>query len=202
MIKELKKDSMLKYKDVVLRYFREGDIEKFIEWNVYDSEWKLWDAPWQNRDRSEEKTREFLAEVLKRPAERIPGRLQICHADGTYIGLVGSYLIDDDEMKRAIGIDICEKEYWCKGLGTQSIILWIAYLFKITGNASMYCETWSGNVRMVKSAQKCGFKEIKRVKNKRFVRGQYYDALAFVLHKEEFIKENLDIWKDIDNQLA
>lgn len=31
---------------VILRDFKESDIEKRIYWDTVETEWQLWDAPW------------------------------------------------------------------------------------------------------------------------------------------------------------
>ncbi len=198
----LKKDSKLIFDDIYLRYFQEEDIEKFINWNVNEHDWQKWDAPWEDNQRTENQLREFLVKVLKRPAKTIPGRLQIIHSDGNYIGAVSTYLIDGDEYKRAIGINVYDTAYIGKGLGKQALKLWIGYLFEFSGLDSLYCETWSGNTRMVNLAVKLGFKEIRRVIDKRTVRGAKYDALRFKLNKEDFISQNPYLLNDIKKQIS
>lgn len=198
----LKKDSKLILNDIYLRYFQEDDIEKYVDWSVNEHEWQKWDAPWEKSQRTENQLREFLVKVLERPATTIPQRLQISHSDGNYIGAVSTYLIDGDENKRAVGIDIYDTAYLGKGLGKQALKLWIGYLFEFSGLDSLYCETWSGNTRMVNLAEKLGFKEIRRVIDKRTVRGDKYDALRFKLSKEDFISENPSLLNDIKHQVS
>lgn len=198
----LKIDSKLILDDICLRYFQEGDIEKFISWNVGQPEWKKWDGPWEKLERTENELREFLAKVLTRPAKLLPVRLQISHSDGNYIGGVGTYLIDGDENKRAVGIDIYDTAYLGKGLGKRALKLWVGYLFEFSALDNLYCETWSGNIRMLNLAEKLGFKEIKRVINKRTVRGSKYDALRFKLCKEEFVSKNPNLLNRINQQIS
>ena len=40
----------IKYKDVLLRDYRESDIDDEVRWNTVDTQWGLWDAPWEKED--------------------------------------------------------------------------------------------------------------------------------------------------------
>lgn len=40
---------------VILRDFKEGDIEKRIYWETSETEWQLWDAPWEYENQSDDK---------------------------------------------------------------------------------------------------------------------------------------------------
>ena len=49
------------------------------------------------------------------------------------------------------------------------------------GAAGVFTQTWSGNVRMLRVAEKLGFVPYARVKGIRTVRGKKYDALTLKL---------------------
>ena len=38
------------YQDIILRDYRESDIEDDIRWNTVETEWALWDAPWETEE--------------------------------------------------------------------------------------------------------------------------------------------------------
>lgn len=40
---------------VILRDFKEGDIEKRIYWETSETEWQLWDAPQEYENQSDDK---------------------------------------------------------------------------------------------------------------------------------------------------
>lgn len=44
---------MIKTKDIILRDFKESDIEKKIYWKTVETEWQLWDGPWEHEGKSE-----------------------------------------------------------------------------------------------------------------------------------------------------
>lgn len=201
MRKIQQRDFQLTYGDIALRQLKEEDIEQLIRWYTVQTEWQKWDAPWEHIDRNEEELRASLEKAIKRPLRQIPGRLLIAHVDGPVIGWVNTYLINKDPEKRAVGIDICESSYWGRGLGYQALNLWIGLLFHLTDLKDIHCETWSGNLRMIALANKCGFTEVKREKNKREVNGKLYDGLTFKLTRERFVDDNRELVNTIAAQL-
>lgn len=85
-------------------------------------------------------------------------------------------------MHRAIGIDICEPHLWGNGIGTNALRAFMNYYFE-NGEEELYIQTWSGNVRMLRCAEKLGFVECDRCIGKREVDGRNYDGLTFRLTK-------------------
>lgn len=185
------------YRDVFLRDPIEEDAERYIKWNKYETEWKRWDAPWEDVEEDEVLIKEKILKIVHREKSGVRTRLQLCFIDGTHIGSVSYYKKDGKDNKIAIGIDIPEKNFWGRGIGKQALELWIAYLFIVNSNNNIYTETWSGNVRMIRLAEKLGFEEVEREVNKREVRGELYDGLAFILTKEKFIKNHEDLMEQV-----
>ncbi len=103
-----------------------------------------------------------------------------------HIGSVSTYRIDDDFCiaqdgpHLAVGIDINSMEFRGHGYAVRALRLLIDYLLE-AGERELYCQTWSGNTRMIKLALKLGFVECCRKPGLREVRGQRYDGLTFVL---------------------
>ena len=166
---------------IILRDFRESDIEKRIFGETVETEWQLWDAPWEYEDLSDEKKKKELDD---------------------YIGWCSSYRIDDDCKistsgdKCAIGIDIPQRDARGKGYAYNAMCLFIDYLLS-NGETDIYTQTWSGNTRMIGLAKKLGFEEYKRKPDLRTVRGQKYDGLTFRLNLE-FYQESKQ--KQIEKQ--
>ncbi|MGI6198309.1 MAG: GNAT family N-acetyltransferase [Candidatus Cloacimonadaceae bacterium] len=154
----------IKGQRVTLRDLTEADLEDYRKWFVEGLEWKKWEAPW------EEITEEFaqnyiqrLSNRLAKEAPKIRTLLEI-DVDGTHIGGVSHYRIDGNPDFLAVGIAIYDENYWGKGLGREALQLWIEYLFEKRGLEYIYCETWTGNERMVHLALSIGFEIIENDK--------------------------------------
>ncbi|MBQ5667564.1 MAG: GNAT family N-acetyltransferase, partial [Oscillospiraceae bacterium] len=90
-----------------------------------------------------------------------------------------------DKAFRTVGISICESSFCGKGFGTKALAAFVNYYLE-NGEDEIYCQTWSGNIRMVKCAEKLGFEICKRKIDYREVNGKKYDGLTFKLNKEKF----------------
>lgn len=189
---------------VILRDFIESDIEKRIHWEISENEWQQWDAPWEYEGLTvEEKKRDLESyvekmkgwptfyEAMEDDKKRTAFQIVVNDGNDNYIGWCNSYPLDDnyefstDGNKRAVGIDIPDMSARGKGLGYSTLHLFINYLIS-QGEYDIYTQTWSGNTKMIKLAEKLGFEECKRKKDIRKVRGQQYDGLTFRLNMEKW----------------
>lgn len=196
----------IKYKNIILRDYRESDIEDDVRWNTVETEWALWDAPWEMeeyiRNFDEAKFREKSLKELERkvPEDEHRWHFEVDTADGVHIGAVNAYRIDDEynwkpikdsevtrDINVTVGIDINEPTYWSGGWGTQALSAFIHHWLD-AGFHNIYTQTWSGNFRMIGLAKKLGFVEVNREPNIRRVRGETYDGLTFKLDVEKFLK--------------
>lgn len=187
---------------VVLRDFKDSDIEKRIDWETKETEWQLWDAPWQyenlTKEQKEKEFKEYMENMqswvrkyrVMSDAQERTG-FQICTKEGNYIGWCNSYFIDNeynyslDGSKRAIGIAIPETLQRRKGYAFHALCLFIDYIVS-HGESEIYTQTWSGNERMIALATKLGFEECFRKIDFRTVRGNKYDGLTFRLNMERY----------------
>ena len=194
----------IKYKNIILRDMTKEDIEDDIRWNTVETDWAHWDAPWESEpdlltfDPEEYRRKELIK--LNEPKDEIRWGFEIDTDDGKHIGACNSYMINceyewtplskakpDEKLFRTVGLDICESSFCGKGLGTNALAAFIKYYLD-NGEEEIFTQTWSGNVRMIKCAEKLGFEVCKRIEDKREVRGEKYDGLTFRLDKEKFYK--------------
>ena len=61
----------------------------------------------------------------------------------------------------------------------------IEWIGEIKDGQTVHTQTWSGNVRMLRCAEKLGFVECNRNVGTRKVGGQKFDGLTFRLKREE-----------------
>ena len=174
---------------VQLRRFKQSDIEDYVRWFTVDTEWFKWDAPWEQEVMSPERVRENWALYYERRRHDAPDaicyRFEIEDERRNHIGWVSAYTIDEfldqfdtKEKMFAIGIDIPELRFRRKGYGSFALRRFMAY-FKSRGVKTIYMQTWSGNIGMIRTAEKLGFTVSNRIAGVREVAGKKYDALTF-----------------------
>ncbi len=186
----------IKFENIILRDMIASDIEDNVRWFTTQTQWMKTDAPWETEASDEETERrgwtEYYESVKDLTDDVRRWKFEI-EWNGRHIGWVSSYPIDENyewlgelqdgqTVHRAIGIDICESGAWGRGIGTNALRAFINYFFE-NGVTELYTQTWSGNVRMLRCAEKLGFVECNRYVGIRHVEGKAYDALTFRLEK-------------------
>ena len=172
---------------LLLRDMIESDIEDYVRWFTKETEWENWDSPWESVESSEEEERKYWKEyydtVKDLPADVTRRKYEI-ELDGVHIGWICYYknlgYAENKENIPVIGLDIPCKENRKNGCGTLAFRMYMDYL-KEHGYNSFYTQTWSGNLAMVRVAEKLGFKEVYRKANHREVNGKLYDAITWRL---------------------
>ena len=173
---------------ITLRDMRESDIEDYVRWFTRDTGWMDSDAPWEGKSEStaEEERKgwtEYYESVKNLPEDTVRWKYDI-DLDGKHIGWVSWYddldYVENPEGIRAVGIDLPEESVYNRGAGTEALRQFIRDLNE-HGSASVYTQTWSGNTRMLRVAEKLGFTEVYRKKGFREVNGQKYDAVTLKL---------------------
>lgn len=171
---------------VILRDMRESDIENYVRWFTTETEWMHWDAPWETIEPSaptEERTSwtEYYESVRNLPDDVVRQKFEI-ECDGVHVGWICAYkdlgYMENPEDIPAIGLDIPETAHRKRGCGTQAMRLYMEYLKERRGWTSFYTQTWSGNLPMLRVAEKLGFYEVERRVGLREVDGVKYDAIT------------------------
>ena len=182
---------------IALRDYQISDIDDEIRWTNTETDWFYEDTPWMTITQVDpDELRADVMEIMEEMTEdAIRLRFEI-EVEGRHIGLLSSYYLDENYEQppwdsidpgknagenhtvRAIGIEICERDCWGKGIGTKAMSLFIDY-YRSIGENRFLIETWSGNKRMLGCARKLGFEEVKRVKGAHIVDGKEYDALMW-----------------------
>ena len=185
--------------NIILRDFRPGDIEDEVRWNTTHTEWMKADMPWEEPEPvDEDELRAQMTEIMEGTEDGdIRMRLEI-EADGRHVGFVSSYLLNEDyspadwesvdfsknapdnHAVRALGIELCESDVWGQGIGAKALQVFMEY-YRGLGEDRFVMETWSGNVRMLRVAEKLGFREVDRGESVYVVDGSAYDALVLEL---------------------
>src|SRR5690606_15425534 len=103
------------------------------------------------------------------------------------LGMVTRYWISEETNWSAVGLVIYDPKHWGQGLGYEALGLWCAYLFETNPDfVRLDLRTWSGNVGMMKLAEKLGFLREAVFRKARIVNGDYYDGLGYGILREEW----------------
>ncbi|OKP96776.1 GNAT family N-acetyltransferase [Paenibacillus sp. P46E] len=180
---------VLQGEKVTLRDLTEEDIRTiyYYEYEAEDREHLLWNGPygvqeWESYESFAPKFTETLALVYTdEPRSRL-----VIDIDGELKGTVGRYWLSKETNWFEIGIVLFDSRFWSGGYGTEAFRMWMEYLFDAMDTVRLGIGTWSGNIRMMGLAAKCGMIEEARVRKARIVRGEYYDAIKMGILREEW----------------
>lgn len=182
----------IKGEKVNLRRAALKDLEACYYWEYEEEkqEYAKWNSPFDLR---EETTKaEFIEEWEGFEIfPGVPGMLVI-EVDGEFIGEVDADWVDKNNNWLEAGIIIYKPEYWSGGYGTEAFRLFIDYLFTNTPIHRLGISTWSGNIRMMKAAEKIGMVKEACIRQARMVGGQYYDAIKMGILRSEWELAKLD----------
>lgn len=186
----------ISFDNIVLRDYQLSDVEDEARWTNTDTAWFYADTPWMQMEPVDpDELRADMLQVISQLSEdAIRWRFEI-EADGQHIGMVSSYLLDEnleptpwaaiDQSKNAVenhsvrglGIEICEMSFWGRGIGPKVLAALMEYYISL-GEHRFILETWTGNRRMLSCARKLGFVEVRRKKGVHLVNGKAYDDVA------------------------
>ena len=102
------------------------------------------------------------------------------------IGTVGLESIDYMNRTGMLGIFIGDKKYLSKGYGTEAIRLLLDYGFNYMNLHNIKLNVMSFNERALKCYKKCGFKEMGKIRENKFINGKYYDTIVMDILENEF----------------
>lgn len=107
------------------------------------------------------------------------------------IGQVVGYWISRETLWMAVGIALFDPSHWSKGIGFIALREWCTHLFRQNPQfARLDLRTWSGNIGMMRLAEKLGFKQEACFRDARIVDGQHYDGLGYGILRHEFEKKH------------
>lgn len=172
--------------EIDLRLMSVADLDVLWHWNheVDDAAWQQWDAPYFPRG-----PRLELSEFRSQNRHRIdhPHQRMIL-IDGAPVGFVSRY--EESPVGGGwweLGIVIFDPRYWGRGIGRRVLSLWTEVTFsRSTGVHVITLTTWSGNERMVRSAQAVGYRECARIPEARSWNGQRWDSVKLALLRRDW----------------
>jgi RimJ/RimL family protein N-acetyltransferase len=176
---------------IVLRDFVLDDLSRYGDWQRPGHHWQEWDGPYYPRATETEvnaKIEGMRDQILTHQFPQPRTSMVIADAvDDRLVGLVTWYWQGQETNWVSIGIVIFDPADWGKGIGHAGLSLWIDYLFQaMPTSVRLDMRTWSGNVGMMRLAEKLGFQLEARFRKARIVKGAYYDGLGYGILREEW----------------
>ena len=182
-----------KSKRLTLRDWESKDLPLYRTWNTGRYPWMDFNGPYYPQ-MTEEQVEEEIQKFEKQIAQidnQLPRKRMVIASKETdrLIGTVSWYWQSQETHWKSIGIAIYDESNWGKGLACEALSLWIDHLFDVAPHiVRLDLRTWSGNIGMMKVAEKLGFKEEARFRKARIVNGQYYDSIGMGILREEWSK--------------
>jgi RimJ/RimL family protein N-acetyltransferase len=107
-------------------------------------------------------------------------------SDTRYIGGCGINQLDWKNRVVELGIFIGDKAYWDQGYGTDALKVLLRFVFAQLNMHKVSLRVLSFNARAQKVYKRLGFQEEGRLREERFVDGEYYDLVIMGLLQEEY----------------
>lgn len=174
-------------KKVVLKETTKKDIDELYYWQYeeIEQEAKKWNGPYIKEEKLTKEEHKIAWLEANEILIDVPDSLLI-FAQEKLIGIVTAHWVDKNTNWLETGIVIYDTDFWNGGYGSEAYKLWIDFLFNSTNLHRLGMSTWSGNIRMMKVAEKLGMKEEARIRDARTVDGKYYDAIKMGILRTEW----------------
>lgn len=188
---------MLKGNKTLIRPLEPDDIEAFYQW-YNDPEVNYWASgawPLNTLFSEEEIEKRFFESDMD---ER---RYTILTLRKERIGTIGFREVNIPARSATLFIVIGDKNYWGQGYGSDAIETILRFLFNQWNFHRVSLDTWDGNLRAKKAYEKLGFKLEGKLRDARFVSGEYRDALIYGLLSTEFLSgkhEDFEIKSEVE----
>lgn len=179
---------------VILRDYLPSDIDPYIRW-ITRGEWRKFDAPWEGMQDALTKEQESKVRqtFLESCVEELPSprkRAIIITTDKHPLGWVNRYGYERFPKNIYVGINICEDHFLNSGIGTEALKLWVDYLFSNSDFHRISLNTWSFNPRMIRVAEKVGFRFEGAQKEMIEWQDEWLDYMHFGILRTEWEKTN------------
>ena len=98
--------------------------------------------------------------------------------------------LEHKDRRGELGIVLGEKEYWNRGMGTESVRLLTDYGFTVLNLHSIRLQLKGFNKRALRAYEKAGYKIAGEWRDYWYINGSYYNSILMDILDEEFYREN------------
>lgn len=105
---------------------------------------------------------------------------------GEYLGGCGLHRIDAVNRHAELGIVIGKSSHLGKGYGADAMNVLLRLGFHAINLNKIYLRVFSGNTRAIRCYEKCGFREVGRLRQHRFAVGEWHDEVIMEVMRAEW----------------
>ena len=127
---------------------------------------------------------QFITGVMERGEPHFSIRLR---ADNRHIGGCGLINLDWVNRRAELGIMIGETDCRSQGYGQEAIKLLLDHAFYILNLNSISLIHYEFNQRATRCYNQCGFKQAGRLRQARYINGQFYDILVMDILAQDYL---------------
>ena len=181
--------------NLIIRELEMKDLNHYLYWNHPSREFHKFNGPYYGR-KNEVELRKYIGEIkellIKGESNVLKNKKIIANKDtDEIIGQLNWYWKSEETLWMEVGIVIFNENYWGKGIGYKALMMWIDYIFNQKPQlVRLGLSTWSGNLRMMRLAEKLGFLKEAVYRKARIVNNEYYDSISYGILKEEWEKQS------------
>lgn len=169
---------------VFLRPLEESDLPAMLKWRN-DPEVGKYVLPGVPFPMPMAKEKEWLRDLQNDAARKI---FAICdQATKKQIGSVGISNISQRDHAGFFSILIGEKDYWGHGYGTEAIVLFLGYCFRILNLRRIVLEVYAYNERAIKCYEKVGFVKEGLARRSVYKDGKYVDEYWMAMFQDDYL---------------
>lgn len=174
-----------------LRDMRLDDLELYAHWMEPQQRWHAFDGPYYPSASGDRLARKIARQREEIESGDLPDpRTSLVVVDretDTLRGHATWYWQSEETHWLSVGIGLYDPALWSHGYGYEALGLWGDYLFEAMPELPrLDLRTWSGNIGMMRLAEKLGFREEARFRKARIVDGAYYDGMGYGVLREEW----------------
>ena len=128
----------------------------------------------------------WLTGYVSAPASYADVRFAIETKDGVHIGGINFNATVAEDRRGWLGIMIGDKAYWSQGYGTDAMLTFLRFGFEEMNLHRIELTVHERNERARACYRKCGFVDEARLRQARYVRGEYVDVMVMGILREEW----------------
>jgi RimJ/RimL family protein N-acetyltransferase len=166
---------------VRLRAYEKSDADAMLRW-ASDEDVVRWHGP-PDWPASRAQAERYIERITA--ADSADKAFAIETLDGALVGDCGLRKIDWKSRKAEFFITIGEKQFWDKGLATETLGLVNRLAFDKMNLNRLWLTVLVDNPRAVRCYEKCGFVREGLLRQESYVDGKYRDVLMMALLRED-----------------